>query len=187
MQQSSSSVSSSSSPVPTNIITGFLGAGKSTAIIHLLQNKPPQERWAVLVNEFGEIGVDADFIASQHQVQNVFVKEVAGGCMGCSANLAMHITLNQLIAEAKPHRLLIEPTGLGHPQEVISVLLEPHYQPVIELHKVITLVDASTFNHSDRVNQPLIYQQLAIADLVIGNKKDQYKDHLPKHMNRHRK
>ncbi len=46
------------SAVPTNIITGFLGVGKTTAILHLLKSKPADERWAVLVNEFGEVGVD---------------------------------------------------------------------------------------------------------------------------------
>lgn len=51
--------------VPTNIITGFLGVGKTSAILHLLQQKPSNERWAVLVNEFGEIGVDGSIISAQ--------------------------------------------------------------------------------------------------------------------------
>jgi hypothetical protein len=51
--------------VPTNIITGFLGVGKTSAILHLLKQKPSDERWAVLVNEFGEIGVDGSIISGQ--------------------------------------------------------------------------------------------------------------------------
>ena len=51
--------------VPTNIITGFLGAGKTSAILHLLRQKPADERWAVLVNEFGEIGVDGSLLNGQ--------------------------------------------------------------------------------------------------------------------------
>ena len=54
------------SNVPTNIITGFLGSGKTTAILHLLKRKPADERWAVLVNEFGEIGVDGSLFEGQH-------------------------------------------------------------------------------------------------------------------------
>ncbi len=62
------------SEVPTNIITGFLGVGKSTAILHLLKSKPEEERWAVLVNEFGEIGVDGSLFEAQHtQEQGVFI------------------------------------------------------------------------------------------------------------------
>jgi G3E family GTPase len=50
--------------IPTNIITGFLGVGKTSAILHLLKFKPANERWAVLVNEFGEIGVDGRLISN---------------------------------------------------------------------------------------------------------------------------
>ncbi|MGO1298951.1 MAG: GTP-binding protein, partial [Vibrio sp.] len=51
--------------VPTNIITGFLGAGKTTTILHLLQHKPAHEKWAVLVNEFGDIGIDGAMMTEQ--------------------------------------------------------------------------------------------------------------------------
>ena len=64
--------------VPTNIITGFLGVGKTSAILHLLKSKPDNERWAVLVNEFGEIGVDGSLFQGQHSEDgNVFIREVA--------------------------------------------------------------------------------------------------------------
>ena len=103
--------------VPTNIITGFLGAGKTSAIVHLLQNKPKNERWAILVNEFGEIGIDGSLMQGQYsEEQGIFIREVPGGCMCCAAGLPMQIALNMLLAKAKPDRLLIEPTGLGHPK-----------------------------------------------------------------------
>jgi G3E family GTPase len=67
--------------VPTNIITGFLGAGKSTAILHLLKQKPSHERWAVLVNEFGEVGIDGSlFTGTETEDSGVFIREVSGGC-----------------------------------------------------------------------------------------------------------
>ncbi len=109
-------MSSESQPilgVPTNIITGFLGVGKTSAILNLMANKPENERWAVLVNEFGEIGVDGSLVQGQQsEEQQVFIREVPGGCMCCAAGLPMQIALNQLLNEAKPDRLLIEPTGL---------------------------------------------------------------------------
>ena len=86
--------------VPCNIITGFLGVGKTSSILNLLKQKPENERWAVLVNEFGEIGIDGILIESQQQ-DHIFVREVPGGCMCCAAGLPMHIALNQLLQRAK--------------------------------------------------------------------------------------
>jgi G3E family GTPase len=91
------------SAIPTNIITGFLGAGKTTLIQQLLANKPSHERWAVLVNEFGQIGIDQ---ALMGQTQEVFIKEVAGGCICCANFLPMQVALSQLLAKAKPQRLI---------------------------------------------------------------------------------
>lgn len=122
--------------VPTNIITGFLGVGKTSAILNLMANKPENERWAVLVNEFGEIGVDGSLVQGQQsEKQQVFIREVPGGCMCCAAGLPMQIALNQLLNEAKPDRLLIEPTGLGHPKEVLQVLSTDHYRQVLSLQR----------------------------------------------------
>lgn len=63
--------------IPTNIITGFLGVGKTTAILSLLANKPENERWAVLVNEFGEIGIDGSLLQGQYSENSgIFIREV---------------------------------------------------------------------------------------------------------------
>ncbi|MDO6425795.1 GTP-binding protein [Thalassotalea sp. 1_MG-2023] len=161
--------------VPTNIITGFLGAGKTSAILQLLNNKPSNERWAVLVNEFGEIGVDGSFIKAINSThKGVFIREVPGGCMCCAAGVPMQIALNQLLSQANPDRLLIEPTGLGHPKEVLNVLSAEHYQEVLLLQKTLTLVDARNLNNARYTSHDTFNQQIAIADTVIGNKIDLY-------------
>lgn len=161
--------------VPTNIITGFLGVGKTSAILHLLKTKPDEERWAVLVNEFGEIGIDGDLFEGKHsEQQGVFIREVPGGCMCCAAGLPMQIALNQLLSRAKPQRLLIEPTGLGHPKEVLQTLSQPHYQGVLSLHKILTLVDARKLSDERYTENPSFNQQIAIGDVIIGNKLDLY-------------
>lgn len=159
--------------VPTNIITGFLGVGKTTAINHLLSAKPKNERWAVLVNEFGEIGVDASLLKGQHET-GIFIKEVAGGCMCCTSGLPMQIALNQLLTQAKPQRLLIEPTGLGHPAEVIETLNQPHYKQVIQLQATITLVDARHLADKRYTSNDTFNEQLKVADIIVGNKTDLY-------------
>jgi G3E family GTPase len=161
--------------VPTNVITGFLGVGKTSAILHLLKNKPVNERWAVLVNEFGEIGVDGSLFEGQYTEENgVYIQEVPGGCMCCASGVPMQIALNQLLLRSKPHRLLIEPTGLGHPSEVIQVLSNQYYKDILHLQKIITLVDARNLADKRYTEHETFNQQLAIADVVVGNKLDLY-------------
>ncbi len=161
--------------VPTNIITGFLGVGKTTAILNLLRSKPAHERWAVLVNEFGEVGIDGSLFSGQYdEKQGVFIREVPGGCMCCSADLPMQVALNQLLSRAKPDRLLIEPTGLGHPKEVLQVLSADYYKSILDLQKTLTLVDARNLSDKRYTEHETFNQQIAIADIVIGNKTDLY-------------
>ena len=162
--------------IKTNIITGFLGAGKTSAILHLLTQKPKNERWAILVNEFGEIGVDAQLLNSnsQQNQQSVFIREVAGGCMCCTSNLPMQIALTQLLADSKPDRLLIEPTGLGHPKEVLQVLNSSYYKNTLSIEKTLTLIDARKLHDSRYANNEIFQQQLEIADTIIANKTDLY-------------
>ena len=163
------------SAVPTNLITGFLGTGKTTAILHLLKQKPANERWAVLVNEFGEVGVDGSFFAGKHAEESgVFVREVPGGCMCCTAGLPMQMALNQLLLRAKPDRLLIELTGLGHPVEVLQTLSSGPYRDVLAIQQILTLVDARKLTDSRYTEHATFNQQIAIADLVVGNKQDLY-------------
>jgi G3E family GTPase len=163
--------------VPTHVITGFLGVGKTTAILNLIQQKPAGERWAILINEFGEIGVDGGLVQGQvGDDQGVFIREVPGGCMCCAAGLPMQIALNQLLRRARPDRLIIEPTGLGHPREVLQALAAEHYRDVLSVKKAITLLDARNLSDDRYVSHPTFVQQLAIADLVVANKQDLYAD-----------
>ncbi|MBQ4811117.1 GTP-binding protein [Pseudoalteromonas luteoviolacea] len=164
------------SAIPANIITGFLGVGKTSAIQHLISQKPENERWAILVNEFGEIGIDGNLLNGQ-QNDSVFIREVPGGCMCCASGLPMQIALNQLLSEAKPHRLLIEPTGLGHPLEVLQLLSNDYYQKLLNLEQVITLVDARNLENKRYTEHATFVQQIAISDVVIGNKQDLYAPH----------
>ena len=167
--------------VPTNIITGFLGVGKTTVILNLLKRKPSNERWAVLVNEFGEVGVDGSIIEGQYgEEQGVFIREVPGGCMCCASGLPMQIALNQLLNRAKPDRLLIEPTGLGHPREVLEVLSADHYQDILDIQQCLTLVDARNVSDSRYIEHPIFNQQIDIADRIIGHKSDLYDSSIKK-------
>tara|TARA_S200000501_G_scaffold379014_1_gene446372 strand:- start:3859 stop:4788 length:930 start_codon:yes stop_codon:yes gene_type:complete len=159
--------------VPTNIITGFLGSGKTSTILSLLKSKPSSERWAILVNEFGQIGIDGSLINPYNSKEkSIFVREIPGGCMCCTSNLPMQIALNQLLIMSKPDRLLIEPTGLGHPIEVISELLNEYYSEILSINKIVTLVDPRNLNEKRYADNKIFNEQISIADIIVGNKND---------------
>ncbi|WP_020410802.1 CobW family GTP-binding protein [Hahella ganghwensis] len=153
--------------IPANIITGFLGVGKTTTVRHLLATKPEGETWAVLVNEFGDVGIDGAMLADQ----GALVREVPGGCMCCVNGLPMQIGLNMLLSQ-KPDRLLIEPSGLGHPDEIISILRGEFYQPLLELRASITLVDPRKLTQSKYLENDIFRKQALISDVLVAAKTD---------------
>lgn len=156
----------------TNLITGFLGSGKTTTIRYLLAQKPAHEKWAVLVNEFGEIGIDAALLSDSGAV----LKEIPGGCMCCVNGLPMQVGLNMLLQQVKPDRLLIEPTGLGHPKQILSLLTSDIYHAWIELQATLCLLDARQLRENRCLENENFRDQLAAADIIIANKVDTYDD-----------
>jgi G3E family GTPase len=154
--------------IPTNIITGFLGVGKTTAITHLLKHKPSHEIWSILVNEFGEVGIDGAML----KTVNANVREVPGGCICCVAGLPMKIALNMMIATTKPDRIIIEPTGLGHPEEIINTLLGECYDTVLDVRATITLIDPRKLGDSRYTENANFQDQIAVADVLVANKTD---------------
>jgi G3E family GTPase len=163
--------------IPTHLITGFLGAGKTTLLQHWLAEKPAHERWAILVNEFGAIGLDAALLnggMESSDDDSVFIQEVAGGCLCCAAGVPLTVALNRLLKRAQPDRFFIEPTGLGHPKAVLAVLKGPLYEGVLAVQQTVTLVDARLIKDPRYSEHPTFRQQLAIADRVVASKADQY-------------
>lgn len=153
-----------------NLITGFLGSGKTTTLRHLLAGKPPGENWAVLVNEFGEIGIDGALLAES----GALLKEIPGGCMCCVNGLPMQVGLNMLLKQSKPDRLLIEPTGLGHPKQILTMLSAPVYQPWLDLRATLCLLDPRQLADERVVQNENFRDQLAAADTIIANKQDRW-------------
>ncbi len=156
------------SNIPTNLIMGFLGVGKTTAILNLLQQKPADENWAVLVNEFGKVGIDGAIFAEA----GATVKEIAGGCLCCAVNVPFQIGINRLLKETKPDRLLIEPTGLGHPKKVLELLSGSAFNQVLDLRASICLVDPEKLKDDRYTSNENFIDQIALADVLVANKMD---------------
>jgi len=154
--------------IPTSIIMGFLGAGKSTALTQLLSRKPADEKWLVLVNEFGKVAVDHLLIQGDN---NTLIKEVGGGCICCSANMLLKTTLVTNIRVFRPDRVIIEPTGLAHPRKIMDMLIND-FNGVLDILSVATIIDPAQFSNEKYQNHQSYQDQLAVADVLICNKLD---------------
>jgi Ni2+-binding GTPase involved in maturation of urease and hydrogenase len=126
--------------IPTHVIAGPLGAGKTSLIKHLLAQRPVGERWAVLINEFGQIGLDAALLTQD--ADGIALGEVAGGCLCCVNGAPFQIGLGRLLRKARPDRLFIEPSGLGHPAQLLRQLSEAPWQGVLAVQPCVLVLDA---------------------------------------------
>ena len=149
-----------------HIITGFLGVGKTSCIQHLIKHKPRHERWAILVNEYGQQGIDG----SLFHADELIVKQVAGGCACCAALLPFQTALNQLIRHDKPDRIFIEPSGLGHVDNIAKLLSSESYQTRLQLNAVVCVIDPRHLSQPKCRYHELYLRQLNAADLYVANK-----------------
>jgi G3E family GTPase len=155
--------------VPTHLVSGFLGAGKTTLIRAFLRQRPAGERWAVLVNEFGVVGIDGAIL--QDNGDSIAVREVAGGCICCTASVTLRVALTRLLRDVRPDRLLIEPTGLGHAARVLDVLADRWLEQALEVRSVICVVDPLQFADSRTRGLESYGDMLTLADVVAVSKR----------------
>jgi len=184
--------------LPVTIVTGFLGAGKTTLLRHMLDNAEGR-RIAVIVNEFGELGIDGDILkqcsigcSEEEAVGRVF--ELANGCLCCTVQEEFFPVMRELVARRGDlDQILIETSGLALPKPLVQAFQWPEIRNACTVDAVITVVDspavaAGTFAaHPEQVDQQrqqdpnldhesplheLFEDQLASADLVVLNKAD---------------
>ncbi|MDP6129338.1 MAG: GTP-binding protein [Planctomycetota bacterium] len=162
------------SRMPVTILTGWLGAGKTTLLNRLLA-EPHGQRFAVLVNEFGEIGVDQRLILRS----NEDIVELSNGCVCCSVRGDLVRTLKQLrkrralgLLPARAFdRVLLETTGIAEPAPLLrSFLVEEIVAALYRVDSVVTLVDSAHWVRAEK--ETAARDQVALADLVVLNKKD---------------
>ncbi|MDY0104785.1 MAG: GTP-binding protein [Lentimicrobium sp.] len=153
--------------IPVNIITGFLGAGKTTAIIQLLNEKKTEEKWAIIINEFGKILIDSKTLQSSTIAGNVY--DISGGCICCSAKYYFYENLNEVIRTAKFSRIIIEPSGLGG-IEMVSGIIESI--STLVLMPTICMVDIHLLDNLRIQQLPIYRMQIIKSDIVVFTKCD---------------
>lgn len=162
--------------IPVTLLTGFLGAGKTTLLNHLLKN-PGKEKFAVIVNEFGQVGIDGELIVRSDET----MIELSNGCVCCTVRTDLVKTLTELLEKQygvhgqaiQPFtRILIETTGLADPVPLIQTFaMDDLLQKFFSLEQVVAVVDAKHFEKVRRF-LPLAEEQVAFADSIILNKQD---------------
>ena len=150
-----------------NLITGSLGAGKTTLLRNFIEQKPQNENWAVLVNEFGAIGIDGPLLSSQNSIS---VSQIPGGCICCTAQNELKEAIEQILEQYTPDRLFIEPTGLGEPDTLVDLLQSQYFQQRFEIQTVFAVLDAATTKITDFEQYTIMQNLLNMADAVILNK-----------------
>jgi G3E family GTPase len=153
--------------IPTHVIAGPLGAGKTSLIRNLLAQRPAHERWAVLINEFGLVGLDAALLTTDDD--GVALGEVAGGCLCCVNGVPFQVGLSRLLRQAKPDRLLIEPSGLGHPLVLLEQLREMPWAGVLAVQEPLLVLDAQALAASEALPESQ-EATLGRAGLLLLNK-----------------
>jgi G3E family GTPase len=148
-------------PIPVTIVTGFLGAGKSTLVQRWLEELPRHET-AVIVNERGEVGIDGELLGA-HVTR---VREITGGCVCCNSQAELLRALADLGgAEPRPGRILVETSGAASPAGVIRALGGRMARERLQLDGVITVIDA--VRAPSALAFDVAVEQLGFADVVV--------------------
>lgn len=169
---------------PVNVITGVLGAGKTTFITSLLANaKPVDETWAVVVNDFGALGIDGALFddavggggtkGGGASDDKIIVRQVSGGCACCATAAPFTLAVAQVLRRYKPHRVLVEPSGMGDAGRVIDALRSEHLAQSVDVRATIAVVDVREFRSGGegggvRMGE-LWRKQCECADALVGS------------------
>jgi G3E family GTPase len=151
-----------------DIVFGFLGAGKTTFISRILQDWDYREKTVVLVNEFGEVGIDGELLAER----GGNVVEMPSGCICCTLQADFRSQLLDIMKNVQPDRIIIEPTGVATISQVRSIVEAQLFEKVIRQINDILIADAVGFMELYKANRHFVESQVKNANIVLLNKCD---------------
>jgi G3E family GTPase len=149
--------------IKLDIISGFLGAGKTTLINKLLKEAWQGDRIAVLENEFGEIGVDGDLLRGQ----NLAVREITNGCICCALKGDFVEGIKELARDYRPDRIVIEPTGIGKLVDIVEACRLAAEETPVAVHTIMTVAQAPLALAFLEVSGEFYQEQIASAPVVV--------------------
>ena len=150
-----------------NIISGFLGAGKTTLLKKILSWQSDLSETVVLVNEFGEVGIDGSLLKNAGSD----VVELTGGCICCTIKADLNQTLKEIWQNFKPKQIFIESTGVADPVMITDVFNDAELREQMQVSKVVTVLDIELWEAREYFG-PIFFNQLKLADLILLNKID---------------
>jgi putative photosynthetic complex assembly protein 2 len=150
------------------IVTGFLGAGKTSFVRGLLASADPKVKTIVLVNDFGTLGIDGALLGGR----GAEVIELAEGCICCSLRKDLSVQLRQIVDRWAPSRIIIEPSGVADVAALLRVLDQPELLASVRGTKVTAVIDAGCFLADFGRMHRYFEAQARLADLIVINKVD---------------
>jgi G3E family GTPase len=151
-----------------DIVFGFLGAGKTTFIIKALERWGAEEKIVILVNEFGDVGIDGDLLSGQ----GGDVVEMPSGCICCTLQSDFRSQLLEISRTIKPQRVIVEPTGVATIAQIRSIFKAQLFEGTIEKINNILIADATGFMNLYKANRHFVESQAEHAHLALLNKCD---------------
>jgi G3E family GTPase len=151
-----------------NLLFGFLGSGKTTLAKHLLAERGRDMKTAVIVNEFGEVGIDGDILRGA----NVDVVELNSGCLCCTLRGSLMLAVEELRDKSQVERVIVEATGIAQPGELLETLSDSSMKGGLEIGPLVTVVDVFKFLKLLSMLGDFYIDQIENADIVILNKID---------------
>ena len=153
---------------PTTILTGFLGAGKTTFLNHLISNNP-DKKYAIIENEFGEQGIDSDLILRAEGD----IVELNNGCLCCTLNENLYEILNTLFDRREEYdEIIIEATGVANPIGLVEpFIIHPAIKEYFPISNIICLLDAELIEQQLEETEEAI-SQISFSDVLLINKTD---------------
>ena len=152
--------------IKLDIVSGFLGAGKTTLIKKLVTEGYKDEKIVVLENEFGKVGIDTDILKNT----GVEVEEITAGCICCSSSGDFLSSMKDIINKFSPDRIIVEPTGVAKLSEILRSCNDFKFKGLFEVNNIISVLDVKRFDFVSSYSKVFVDDQIAVSKTIVLSK-----------------